>query len=93
LGGGNQEGKPYPCFMAARVYHSVKRALPRFISYLRVSTDGQRRPDLGLEALCQAVAAYIAQTGGVLVVEYHEVENGKRADRPHPPGGPADRQA
>ena len=42
-------------------------APPRFVSYLRVSTDGQGRSGLGLEAQRQAVAAHVAQTGGMLV--------------------------
>jgi hypothetical protein len=36
----------------------------RFVAYLRVSTDGQGRSGLGLEAQRQAVAAYVAQVGG-----------------------------
>jgi DNA invertase Pin-like site-specific DNA recombinase len=55
---------------------------PRFVSYLRVSTDGQGRSGLGLEAQRQAVAAHIAQARGELVAEFQEVESGKRADRP-----------
>lgn len=54
----------------------------RFVSYLRVSTDGQGRSGLGLEAQRQAVAAYVTQTGGDVVAEFQEVESGKRADRP-----------
>ncbi len=57
-------------------------ALPRFVSYLRVSTDGQDRSGLGLEAQRQAVAAHVAQAGGDLVAEFREVESGKRIDRP-----------
>jgi len=56
--------------------------LPRFVSYLRVSTDGQGRSGLGLEAQRQAVAAHITQARGELVAEFQEVESGKRADRP-----------
>ncbi len=56
--------------------------LPRFVSYLRVSTDGQRRSGLGLEVQRQAVATHVAQAGGELVAEFREVESGKRADRP-----------
>ena len=56
--------------------------LPRFVSYLRVSTDSQGRSGLGLEAQRQAVAAHVAQAGGELVAEFREVESGKRADRP-----------
>jgi DNA invertase Pin-like site-specific DNA recombinase len=55
---------------------------PRFVSYLRVSTDGQGRSGLGLEAQRQAVAAHVAQAGGEVVAEFREVESGKRADRP-----------
>ena len=55
---------------------------PRFVSYLRVSTDGQGRSGLGLEAQRQAVAAHVAQAGGEVVAEFQEVESGKRADRP-----------
>ncbi len=57
-------------------------APPRFVSYLRVSTDGQGRSGLGLEAQRQAVAAYVAQVDGTLLAEFQEVESGKRADRP-----------
>ncbi len=56
--------------------------LPRFVSYLRVSTDGQGRSGLGLDAQRQAVAAHIATAGGQLVAEFQEIESGKRADRP-----------
>jgi DNA invertase Pin-like site-specific DNA recombinase len=55
---------------------------PRFVSYLRVSTDGQGRSGLGLEAQRQAVAAHVTQAGGEVVAEFQEVETGKRADRP-----------
>ena len=54
----------------------------RFVSYLRVSTDGQGRSGLGLEAQRQAVAAHVTQAGGEVVAEFQEVESGKRADRP-----------
>ncbi len=56
--------------------------LPRFVSYLRVSTDSQGRSGLGLEAQRQAVASYVATAGGNVVEEFREVESGKRTDRP-----------
>lgn len=55
---------------------------PRFVSYLRVSTDSQGRSGLGLDAQRQAVAAHIAAASGQLVAEFQEIESGKRADRP-----------
>jgi DNA invertase Pin-like site-specific DNA recombinase len=55
---------------------------PRFVSYLRVSTESQGRSGLGLEAQRQAVAAHVSQAGGEVVAEFREVESGKRADRP-----------
>jgi DNA invertase Pin-like site-specific DNA recombinase len=56
--------------------------VPRFVSYLRVSTESQGRSGLGLDAQRQAVAAHIATAGGELVAEFQEVESGKRVDRP-----------
>ena len=60
----------------------TRRDPGRFVAYLRVSTDGQGRSGLGLEAQRQAVAAHVAQAGGEVVAEFREVESGKRADRP-----------
>ena len=57
-------------------------AARRFVAYLRVSTEGQGRSGLGLEAQRQAVAAHLAQHGGELLGEFQEVESGKRASRP-----------
>src|SRR5216684_9141803 len=53
-----------------------------FISYLRVSTDRQGRSGLGIEAQRAAVKSYLAGFGAGPVVEFVEVESGKRADRP-----------
>src|SRR4051812_6074538 len=54
----------------------------KFVSYLRVSTAQQGQSGLGLEAQRQAVADYLANTGGNLVETYTEIESGKRNDRP-----------
>ena len=51
-------------------------------SYLRVSTAGQGRSGLGIEAQRIAVDAFVAQRGWNLAQEFVEVESGKRSDRP-----------
>jgi DNA invertase Pin-like site-specific DNA recombinase len=53
--------------------------LHRYIAYYRVSTSGQGRSGLGLEAQRQAVHAFI---GAAPAHEFTEVESGKRSDRP-----------
>ncbi|MFY7930741.1 MAG: recombinase family protein [Oligoflexus sp.] len=54
----------------------------KFISYLRVSTEGQRESGLGLEAQREAVARHLKGGELTLVAEYVETESGKRSDRP-----------
>lgn len=54
----------------------------RFVAYLRVSTEGQGRSGLGLEAQRQAVTAHLARGGGKLMAEFQEVESGRKAARP-----------
>ena len=54
----------------------------KFVSYLRVSTDRQRRSGLGLEAQRDAVTRYLDGGKWTLIAEYIEVESGKRAARP-----------
>jgi DNA invertase Pin-like site-specific DNA recombinase len=54
---------------------------PRFVAYLRVSTDGQGRSGLGLEAQRAAVEAHAAARGPI-VAEHVEVESGRKKDRP-----------
>ena len=53
----------------------------RFVAYLRVSTEGQGRSGLGLEAQRAAVAAHAAARGPI-VAEHVEVESGRKKDRP-----------
>ena len=54
-----------------------------FVVYLRVSTAGQARSGLGLEAQRAAVARYLDTCPGATVLEtIAETESGKRADRP-----------
>src|SRR3954462_2324050 len=55
-------------------------AAGRYVSYLRVSTDGQGHSGLGLEGQRAAVAGFIA--GRALLSEHVEVESGADDDRP-----------
>jgi DNA invertase Pin-like site-specific DNA recombinase len=55
---------------------------PRFVSYLRVSTQQQGRSGLGLEAQRDAIDKHIRHAGGTLLAEHIEVESGKKNDRP-----------
>ena len=57
-------------------------APPRLVSYMRVSSDGQGRSGLGLEAQRKALAASSTQSGGALLAEFQEVESGKLSDCP-----------
>jgi DNA invertase Pin-like site-specific DNA recombinase len=60
----------------------MTRPAPRYVAYLRVSTEGQGRSGLGLEAQRVAVEAHAATTGGRIVSEFVEVESGRKRDRP-----------
>jgi DNA invertase Pin-like site-specific DNA recombinase len=57
-------------------------AAGRFVAYYRVSTAGQGRSGLGLDAQRKAVADYLNGGAWELVGEFTEVESGKRDDRP-----------
>ena len=59
------------------------RSTKKLVAYYRVSTKGQARSGLGLEAQRTAVAEYARQTGGVVIAEYTETESGKTSDRPN----------
>jgi DNA invertase Pin-like site-specific DNA recombinase len=54
----------------------------RYVAYFRISTQGQGRSGLGLEAQREAVHAYVGREGGRLVASFEEVESGRKADRP-----------
>lgn len=60
----------------------MTRPPPHFIAYLRVSTEGQGRSGLSLEAQREAVARHVAGAGGRIAAEFVEVESGRRKDRP-----------
>lgn len=54
----------------------------RYVSYLRVSTGGQAKSGLGLEAQRNAVVEFIRATSSAVIGEFVEVESGRKADRP-----------
>jgi DNA invertase Pin-like site-specific DNA recombinase len=54
----------------------------KFIAYYRVSTQGQGRSGLGLEAQQAAVANYLNGGDWRIVADFTEVESGRRSDRP-----------
>lgn len=54
----------------------------RFVAYYRVSTQGQGRSGLGLEAQRKAVQDYLDGGRWSLIGEFTEIESGKRSDRP-----------
>jgi DNA invertase Pin-like site-specific DNA recombinase len=54
--------------------------MDQIISYLRVSTAGQGKSGLGLEAQREAIARFAAAEGLTIAAEYLEVETGKGAD-------------
>ncbi len=56
--------------------------MKRFIAYLRVSTAKQGLSGLGLEGQEAAVAKFAQQNGAEVVATYHEVESGRKKDRP-----------
>src|SRR5262249_24383464 len=56
---------------------------PRFVAYLRVSTQQQGKRGLGIEAQREAIARFIADRRRTLVApEYVETESGADNDRP-----------
>jgi DNA invertase Pin-like site-specific DNA recombinase len=57
-------------------------ALGKFIAYYRVSTEGQGKSGLGLEAQQKAVTDYLNGGNWSLIAFFEEIESGKRKDRP-----------
>ena len=54
----------------------------RYIAYYRVSTAGQGRSGLGIEAQQLAVKAYLTGRDHNLIAEFTEIESGRNSDRP-----------
>lgn len=57
-------------------------ACGRFVSYFRVSTQKQGRSGLGLEAQREAVTVYLNGGNWTVLIEFTEVESGRKAERP-----------
>jgi DNA invertase Pin-like site-specific DNA recombinase len=57
-------------------------AKPKFVSYLRVSTERQGANGLGIEAQRKAVLDYLNGGSWTLVAEFVETESGAKDDRP-----------
>lgn len=53
-----------------------------FVTYLRVSTAGQQRSGLGLEAQREAVTRYLNGGAWMILAEYVEAESGRSDARP-----------
>ena len=53
----------------------------RVVAYYRVSTEGQCRSGLGLDAQREAVTSLCAGRGWSILADFTEVESGKRGDR------------
>jgi DNA invertase Pin-like site-specific DNA recombinase len=58
----------------------MTKALSRAIAYYRVSTEGQGRSGLGLDAQREVVEQFCRQEGVILVEAFTEVETGKGSD-------------
>ena len=54
--------------------------MQQVVSYIRVSTNGQGKSGLGIEAQREAIARFCAAEGMTLASEFVEVETGKGAD-------------
>lgn len=54
----------------------------KVVAYYRVSTEGQGRSGLGLEAQREAVEALCRRRDWQIIAEFTEVESGRRNDRP-----------
>src|SRR5450759_963133 len=73
--------RPYIIVTLCRLW-SDPMAEGRFVAYYRVSTQGQGRSGLGLEAQRKAVGDFLDGGHWKLIAEFTEIESGKRSDRP-----------
>jgi DNA invertase Pin-like site-specific DNA recombinase len=62
---------------------SERESRPRqYVAYYRVSTGGQGRSGLGLDAQRAAVSQFVARAAGKLFAEFTEVKSGSTSNRP-----------
>jgi DNA invertase Pin-like site-specific DNA recombinase len=54
---------------------------PKFVAYLRVSTDRQGRSGLGLEAQREAIRSHVEAVNGKILTEFVEIESGTDDER------------
>ena len=54
--------------------------MKKYVSYCRVSTTGQERSGLGLEAQQAIIMHYASSAGGTIIAEFIETESGKELE-------------
>ena len=54
--------------------------MQQVVSYIRVSTDGQGKSGLGIEAQRESIARFCEAEGKTIIAEFKEVQTGKGAD-------------
>ena len=66
-----------PAYQRIENAQKPERTMRKVTSYIRVSTNGQGKSGLGIEAQREAIARFAAAEGMTIVAEFVEVETGK----------------
>ena len=53
----------------------------KYVAYYRVSTEGQGRSGLGLEAQRSSIQRFLGSVGGQIIAEFTDIQSGKQASR------------
>ena len=61
---------------------TTNAAAPKFVSYVRVSTEEQGRSGLGMDAQAEAIRQAVAAKGGIIVRKFAEIASGGDDTRP-----------
>ena len=61
---------------------TTNAAAPKFVSYVRVSTEEQGRSGLGMDAQAEAIRQAVAAKGGIIVQKFAEIASGGDDTRP-----------